>query len=437
MQKAKPNKFIVISLTVIAFALSYSAQAQNIGPNAFSPYTMYGLGELQQGGSAEYVSMGGIGVAVRESYSFNYANPASLSAIPQRSAIMNFGGQLKNIYSRTNTSKTSYNSANLHDFGFAFPLARGVGLGVALLPYSSIGYYNVVTKHSDPILDNIGQAVYTYDGDGGVSQLQAGLGVKITRGLSLGVNMHYYFGSMNRYYNAVIYPMLGGSNYRSVSSTDVSYVSAITGEIGAQYQFRVGKESSLTIGATYQTAARTQVEANRLQTIQSNLSLDTVSFFQGKESLIIPEKFSVGVHYQSEKLGFGVDYIQQDWRDSFTVKPGSPESLSVYREVRAGISYTPNRIDIRSFLKRWTYKAGVRYGTSYMNFGGQQINDCAVTVGLDIPLRRGSISKVTVGAEVGSRGTTRNNMVQETYFRVVAGLTLFGDDMWFTRVKFD
>lgn len=421
----------------MALVFTYSAQAQSVGPNAFSPYTMYGVGELQQGGSAEYVAMGGIGVAVREGYSFNYANPASLSAIPQRSAILNFGGQLKNIYSRTSVAKTSYNSANMHDFGFAFPLARGVGLGVALLPYSSIGYYNVVTKRSDPILDNIGSAVYKYNGDGGISQLQAGVGVKISRGFSMGLNLHYYFGSMNRYYTAEIFPLLNDAPYRSVSSTDVSYVSAFTGEIGAQYQFRVGKESSLTIGATYQTAARNKMEVNRLQTTQSSLTLDTVAFFTGDESLTIPEKFSVGVHYQSEKLGFGVDYIQQDWRNSFNIKAGSPESLSVYRELRAGMSYTPNRIDIRSFLKRWTYKAGVRYGTSYLNFGGQQMHDYAVTLGLDIPLRRGSISKVTIGAEVGNRGTTRNNMVQETYFKVVAGLTLFGEDMWFTRVKFD
>lgn len=437
MQQAKPNKFIVSLIALIALAFTYNAKAQNIGPNTFSPYTMYGLGDLQQGGSAEYVAMGGIGVAVRDSYSFNYANPASLSAIPQRAAILNFGGQLKNLYSRTVSAKTSYNSANMHDFGFAFPLARGVGLGVALLPYSSIGYYNVVTKRSDPILDNIGSSVYTYDGEGGVSQLQAGVGVKISRGFSMGLNVHYYFGSMNRYYNATITPLLNDAVYRSVSSTEVSYVSAVTAEIGAQYQFRVGKESNLTVGATYQTAARTNMEANSLQTTQSNLAVDTVSFFRGEASLTIPEKISVGVHYQSDKLGFGVDYIQQDWRKAFEINAGSIESLGVYREIRAGMSYTPNRIDIRSFLKRWTYKAGVRYGTSYLNFGGQQMNDYAVTLGLDIPLRKGSISKISVGAEVGNRGTTRNNMVQETYFKVVAGLTLFGEDMWFTRVKFD
>lgn len=437
MQKAKPNRFIVTSLLWVALAFAQVAHGQSIGPNAFSPYTMYGLGDLQQGGSAEYAAMGGIGIGVRDSYSFNYSNPASLSAIPQRSAIMNFGGQLKNVYSRTSADKSSYNSANLHDFGFAFPLARGVGLGVALLPYSSVGYYNVISSGNDQMADNIGRSVYSYTGDGGVSQLQAGLGIKITRGLSLGLNMHYYFGSLNRYYNATIYPMISDVSYRSVSSTDVSYVSALTGEIGAQYQFRVGKESSLTIGATYQSAAHTKFDVNRLQATQSNVSFDTVSFFQGSESVIIPQKFSVGVHFQSEKLGFGVDYIHQDWRGSYAVTALSPESLSVYRELRAGMSYTPNRIDIRNFLNRWTYKAGVRYGTSYMNFGGQQMRDWAVTVGLDIPLRRGSLSKVSVGAEVGNRGTMRGGMVEQTYFRVVAGLTLFGDDMWFTRVKFD
>ena len=29
---------------------------------------------------------------------------------------------------------------------------------------------------------------------------------------------------------------------------------------------------------------------------------------------------------------------------------------------KVGVEYTPNRYDIRHFLKRWSYRAGFRYG---------------------------------------------------------------------------
>lgn len=429
---------LIIVVTVVSGGGIVSAQESSI--NAFSPYTMYGIGDLMQGGTAEYRSMGGIGVGVYDGgVSFNYANPASLSAIPQRSALMNIGAEVRNFYLRSPSARTSHNSVNLNNLGFAFPLARGVGLGVALTPVSSVGYYNLVEDNSPSIVDNIGKVVYSYMGDGGVSQVQASLGVRITRGLSLGITGHYYFGTLNRYYNADMYSYLEDRAYRSVASTRSTNISKFLVSIGAQYMFRVGKEASLTFGATYQPKAVISArETTRTMSFVGN-SRDTVASAVSRTAITIPARLAVGMHFQGAHLGFGVDYIRQDWTGAFTDADMSARGINLrtYQEFRAGVSYTPNRLAIRNFLNRWTYKIGGRYGTSYLSNGTEPMVDYALTLGVEIPMRRGSLTHVSVGGEIGQRGSTRTNYAREQYWKVFVGFTLFGDDMWFTKVKFD
>ena len=120
----------VLCLCAIVIVSQRPARAQMSSLKAYSPYTMYGLGDLAVGGSAQYRPMGGIGVGVRDPYSFNYRNPAAMSAIPRQSAIFNFAGEGQNFYDKNDISTTSYNSFSMHDLGLAVPLGKGVGLHV-------------------------------------------------------------------------------------------------------------------------------------------------------------------------------------------------------------------------------------------------------------------------------------------------------------------
>ena len=56
-----------------------SAMAQTSSINAFSPYSMYGIGELQTPGVVAQRSMGGVGLGMRSSVMVNPLNPAAYS----------------------------------------------------------------------------------------------------------------------------------------------------------------------------------------------------------------------------------------------------------------------------------------------------------------------------------------------------------------------
>ena len=66
----------VAAFLVAALPLS----AQNGTYNGFSPYSVYGVGDLHAAGTAFNASMGGVGIATRNKRFVNTMNPASITA---------------------------------------------------------------------------------------------------------------------------------------------------------------------------------------------------------------------------------------------------------------------------------------------------------------------------------------------------------------------
>ena len=88
----------------------------------------------------------------------------------------------------------------------------------------------------------------------------------------------------------------------------------------------------------------------------------------------LPVQLGVGLYYQNAKIAAGVDYIYQNWENNESPK-SVPGAVNVaYKNtntVKLGFEYTPNRMDIRNCLKRWSYRVGFRYGTYYQTFEGK------------------------------------------------------------------
>ena len=85
-------------LAVVALVMSTSAvMAQTSSINAFSPYTMYGIGEINTPGSLQIRSMGGAGVAMRQVGTINLLNPASHSLVSRKSFMLDFGMEGQSI----------------------------------------------------------------------------------------------------------------------------------------------------------------------------------------------------------------------------------------------------------------------------------------------------------------------------------------------------
>ncbi len=426
----------IVKIAVLVFALPVAGWAQTSSLNAFSPYTCYGLGDLSTQGTAYLRSMGGVGVAYRNQVMINYLNPASYSAVGQKSFLFNFGMEGQNFYLKSQNTKNSYNTFNVRDVAIEFPLARRIGFGLSVTPLSNVGYRIEETVTDPDILATVGQVKYKYSGEGGVTQFKAGVGMEIVKGLSVGAEMIYYFGSIDRYVDQYITPITSSGSYNGVSASTKENVSRIFGNFGLQYDVIANEKRILTVGATYQMGGELRSDISKYIP-SGDMYGDTVSFVSSKSDFTLPSNVTVGFFYQTPKVGFGVDYSYQNWSGTNESDEANGVKYVDTHSIKVGGQYTPDWGDIRHFYKRLTYRAGFRYSTYYMQLKGQDISDKAVTLGVGIPVNMRRLSNINVGLEYGMRGSVRSGMIRENYFKFSIGLSLFGEDFWFVKQKYD
>ncbi|MFI3298797.1 MAG: hypothetical protein R3Y49_03225 [Rikenellaceae bacterium] len=425
---------ILVVILLLVGILPASAQLEH-SLSAYSPYTMFGLGDMSASGTASTLAMGGIGLALRTPNEFNYSNPAALSAIPQNTAIFNIGAMSANYYQQTASSSTAFNTANLNDLGFAFPITRGLAMGFSLTQLSSVGYETAIIDDNPSVVENIGRAIYSYYGEGGVSELNTSIGWKVVGGFSIGATMHYDFGTLDRHWDSAITPLLGETSFSDLYSVERIQVQKLRASLGMQYQFRVGYDDHIIIGATYDFKSEGVYDSKTLSYVSHYSGTDTVSYKVSDYPITFPEKFAAGISYNNTKLTVGFDYSRQDWTDAFETL--SYIDLFLCEDYRIGASYTPDRRSVNNFFKRLTYKVGARYVTSYIGRDGYQPVDWTATCGVSMPLKAQNVSTLNLAIEYGERGGVES-ILNEQYFKVVVGLSLFGgDDMWFVKRKFN
>lgn len=442
------TRFKSLIITTFSLICFNQAMAQNsLSTDVFSPFTMYGLGELRSGANIQQAAMGGAGIASFNSFEINYLNPASLGFIPQRSALLNFSGQVQNTFSSTNSTnefgqsfhaKSVGNNVSLHDFAFAIPIARGIGFSASLQPISQVGYNSTVINDNADVYDNLGRVYYNYTGEGGISAVTTSVGARLSKGLSLGASMIYYFGAIDRHYTATMMPLIEPIYTRAVKAVESQEISQISGRFGLTYSARVSRTGRLAFGFTYQP--KTTIHAKQLSaitTVDVN-SMDTVSFVHSNTPIILPEKFGAGLFFADNKWQLAADYSYQNFTNAFnTDHKTTGVTLMPAHNANFGIAFTPNKGDIRSAMKRWTYRAGAYYNNSYMMVDGVKVNTVGITLGADVPLKTNRNSKMTVGLDYSWRGVNDARQIKEQIFKINIGFTLFGTDMWFEKRKFN
>ena len=201
------------SLFFLFFILSFSVRAQ---VSTSSPYSRYGVGELQFSGFAKNSGMGGIAAALAQPYTINLSNPASYASILLTTFEAAGTGSMYEQHNAVSTHAFQYNA----DFGYlamAFPLkARKWGLSFGLLPFSNVGYEIV-----DHQTNTNGDAEYhIYQGSGGLNQFYIGTGIKLAKNFYAGVNASYLFGNINQL-RRVEFP---SNNYYNTKVTDETIV---------------------------------------------------------------------------------------------------------------------------------------------------------------------------------------------------------------------
>ncbi len=443
---------------VLFFAMPSEAVAQNFSSsiNTYSPYSMYGLGELSTPGNVAMRSMGGVGVGMMSYTMVNILNPAAYCNVTRKSFLFNFGvdaGHYRNSQTKVAANsaiKTAYNSINFHDIAFQMPLAKNLGFGFSLTPYSNVGYKMYRDEMADDILGNIGRVRYIWNGEGDITEVKAGVGWRPFKRLSIGAAMLYYWGNISRNYTSQVPNVITGSgSYSSTTGLDTYYVSKIKMQAGLQWHIIMNTKRIFTFGATYDLGGSLTPDVTQ-KVYVNNLLQTTVRDKNEKSALQLPQQFAAGLFYQTNSLRVGVDYVYQDWGNSnvdFTESLGKGVDVAYTdtQTIKVGVEFTPRPTDVRNYMNRIAYRLGGRMGDFYQTYHGCAVHQYAITAGLGFPLQLFGGSSIDVGFEYGMRRPDKEfvtidgakaGLVKQDYFKLSIGLSLFSD-RWFMRYKFD
>lgn len=432
---------------VFVALLPQLSTAQTNTINTFSSYSMYGLGELQTQGTTLTRSMGGAGVALRSRTAINLLNPASYSVALRRGVLFDFALEGSTYFAAQEIEGQSYKSsfatANIHDIALQVPIAKGMGFGLSVTPFSSTGYYQVNSE----VTDSFDYSQFIYEGSGDVSEIKLGVGWEIAKGISIGFAAQYYWGDLDRSFtSSVTNFMTPGSSVAAVGVDNTS-ISRIKGQFGIQWEALSTPDEALVFGATYDFGGDLRPRQARVVSSTSGYTSVYAQSDTTRVSLVLPRQLEFGASYVNSKFLVAADYSFQNWGsvndDAELTNAGMTVAYANVHQIRLGVEYTPRRVDVRKYFRRIGYTAGVRYGGFQYTFEGEKLSQIAVTAGMGLPINAIGISKVNVGFEWGQLGSKKYieslnvGLVKENYLKLSLGFTLFGDDYWFQRPQID
>ena len=435
--KNKLKSSSILVLVMMISSLTMFAQSTD-ALSTYTPYSLFGLGQMDTDGSAYNLSLGGAGIGMRDNRFINYTNPAAVTARDSLSFMFDFSINQKNMYNSDGKRRSAYNVFNVQNVALTMPIWRSSAFILGIQPFSNVGYKFSGKEKNDDIVSNIGDVTYEKYGTGSIYQLFAGAGVTFWKRLSIGAEAIYYFGYIDRHSNILFNSspacnnLLTGWDYK---------VHCFSGKFGIQYAQPFKKNNSeLIVGGTYRigNSMRGDIVRYAYSNGVNSKYNDTIVFDRRNDiDLRIADEFGVGISYkQKNKWTVGFDYIQQNWQNSsFAVHSDKINFEPVTaRYYKLGFEITPNIYDIRYYMKKVTYRVGTYFEQSYLKINGNQVNAFGVTLGASFPILK-YYNAITVVINAGQRGSLKHNNVRERFINFTVGINLH--DIWFVKYRYE
>lgn len=438
--KKSSYRLIIVLLSIFPFI---GVNAQEGAFTAYSPYSVYGIGDIAREGTAITRGMGGIGTATRNKRYVNFMNPAAVTARDSLSFMVDVSVVENNKVYKQGYIKSANNTFNINDFVISFPIYRSSAMMFGISPYSEVGYDFSSIESNEDVIGKTGNISYNSYGQGGLYQVFGALGATFWKRFSIGAEMIYYFGNIDKTVNTVF----SNSSYRSINGGYTLQLRGLTGKFGIQYEQRLGKNCSMILGATYRLATNVRGNTNDYSYAVMSEIVDTLRNNEIKldksAGLKFGDEIAVGIAFKgNDQWSAEFNYTRSDWSksgfDGFNglkvIGNGSQFSAKTSQSFRAGFEIVPNRNDIRYYHKRMTYRGGIYHEQTYYRLNGHMISASGITFGLTFPIFR-LYNGLTVGLDLGQRGSLQNNLVRERYATISVGFNIH--DIWFQKPRYN
>ena len=434
---------------VFVAVLTWSSYAQQGGTT--SPYSFYGIGSLKFKGTVESRSMGGIGI-VADSIHVNLRNPASfggtnLKVFNEEGRPVTFtvgGSHNTEKISTTNTSDNA-NATTFDYIALSFPVGK-LGIGFGVLPYTSVGYRLEATEtfQDTLLLSN------RFEGEGGVNKVFFNAGYQLSKNLRVGVDVNYNFGSLQNNALDLIYDDNGDLLQFQTRERNRSDLSGLNFNIGVLYEPMITEKLKLTSAFRYTPKSTLSSDNERvIETVRVNPLTGFVDTSLGnsievnladdgleKTDLTLPSQWSLGFGIGAPRKWFvGGEYtFVQTSQFNNPIFSADNTSFVDANTIAFGGYFIPDYTSFNSYWKRIVYRAGARFEESGLVINNEPINEFGISFGVGLPVGR-LFSNANIGFEIGKRGTTNQNLVEENFVNFQLSLSL--NDRWFVKRKYN
>ncbi|MGO4289349.1 hypothetical protein [Chitinophaga sp. RAB17] len=428
------TKVSILCLLGSFFLLANKAIAQDN-----SPYSRYGLGDLNNNQNTVNRGMGGVSQAYSDPQSVNFINPASYSSLLLTTFDVGIEGGGRSISDQGNKFSSGFGTLSYLQLGI--PIIKNKwGLNLGLRPVTRVSY-NIQQGFNGTFFDTLRYPLTNkYEGSGGLYQMYAGTGVRFGN-FSVGVNLGYLFGNIENN-TRLIFP--DASIYPSHKMFRTSY-SSFFYKLGVQYRAKVAKEMDLTFGASGSLKQNMNARQEALsETLQFDgnsgnySSQDTAKYVKGERGTVVyPEEFAVGIMLRKfDKWMIGMDFNTTQWQNYSNF--GAKDSLQNAWKLSIGGQFVPNAMALSGYWNRVAYRLGAYYGNDYLKLNGVTMPTTGFTVGAGLPVRRlpysNQYSMINVAFELARRGNNQT-VLKENIYRISLGFTL--SDKWFIKRKYE
>jgi len=410
-----------------------------------SPYSFYGIGSLNFNGTTENRAMGRLSI-LTDSIHMNFRNPASftgndLKAFNNEGRLVKFTVSVGNSDINFKTENTSAKSSttSFDYLGLSVPMGK-FGIGFGLMPHSSVGY-----KLESLDIDDL--IKYKYSGKGGLNKVLLGFAYQFSESFAAGINFDYNFGNIQNNAIEFLYDdNLDPLDYHS-REANRSNLSGFSYNLGFTFKPMLTELVQLHSAFTYSPNYNLNSENNRTFSsivINStdeefpinNIDVNLESLGLKETNLSMPSKTSVGLGIGKLRKWFiGTEYTFVKTSvfksDLINIDNSSYEDAST---ISFGGFFIPEFSSFSNVFKRLVYRSGIYFEKTGLIINNQSIKELGVTFGVGIPV--GSMfSNLNFALEVGKRGTTNANLVEERFANLKMSLSL--NDRWFVKRKYN
>lgn len=424
-----------------------------------SPYTRYGIGDLNSDGLAASFGMGGFGVAYAPFGQINTLNPANYAVMVRHKPVFDIGVKYNYLSLQTETASDELVNVGLRNVAFAFPIGNKGGFGFGLHPYSSVGYEMVDVQN----YPDIGDVEFNYQGEGGMNRVHLGGAYRVVDKerslLAFGLSGSYLFGTIS-HFGRTIFPT-GAGHYNTKVENSIT-MSDFKVDAGLYYSGQLDTIGNvfLHMGAVFNSGS--EVNATRTHFSQNYIDLggfnefliDTIAYDDSVKGYVnLPLGLNYGMALEFKNLGksesrlvLGVEYRLQDWSKYKQVfnSEETTDNLRNSYQLSFGMQFTPTTLNESNcginLFRRMNYRAGFRYNSTQLQINDTEMTEIGISFGLGLPIAScNTPSMINIGAEFGQRGTTDNQLIKEQFATVYVGLSLspWKNDDWFEKREYD